>query len=666
MLKNLNKIINDGSEALDALVAEESPVENAEQGGTSSQPALVEPAVAMALWLEKSKQSQPIGPVVPAFSFGTPREYNDESAKESSKRKLARESIEEIPKRVRWGVKDLTKTERKRRRVPTTVDSVEIRARAHVELSDLLMVNSKTNVHYTIEEVDRLNDFIQNAGNIRNDITRSGLSLSVLARHAEELWKELRSKYNALVEEASAEKAARLLLEQRVMALEVHNDSHPSIEVEDQVTHSEFQALREQNAALQATVEELSKTITELASAKPASDQAALNSEVSALREQNLALTAEVAALRETAVTQPPSESQSEAEATLSLELAKAQQEILSLREDLKSLKEEAAKRELESKSGKNKSKNQGRQKPKRAKGGAKNANPKPAVPKMPPGSQEDVTSPEGASQGGSPGDGSIEGNANDDFTVVNRRKPRAKHKPRLRNEAIAIKADEQSYASLLRNMRSNDDFKDLGEATKSVRRTRRNELLLILKKGVKPSSEYARLVAESVGSDEIKVRSLCPETTLQCKNLDETVTAEDLLDAITAQCLTGTLSAPVQLRKYNQGTQTATFKLPAKIAAMVLKVGKIKVNWSVCPVSAIERPTVCFRCLEYGHKSWACKGPDRSKLCRRCGAEGHQSKGCTAKAKCLICTGDGSNHTTGSYTCPSFRSAFDKLRPCK
>lgn len=248
----------------------------------------------------------------------------------------------------------------------------------------------------------------------------------------------------------------------------------------------------------------------------------------------------------------------------------------------------------------------------------------------------------------------------------MNRRKPRAKHKPRLRNEAIAIKADEQSYASLLRNMRSNDDFKDLGEATKSVRRTRRNELLLILKKGVKPSSEYARLVAESVGSDEIKVRSLCPETTLQCKNLDETVTAEDLLDAITAQCLTGTLSAPVQLRKYNQGTQTATFKLPAKIAAMVLKVGKIKVNWSVCPVSAIERPTVCFRCLEYGHKSWACKGPDRSKLCRRCGAEGHQSKGCTAKAKCLICTGDGSNHTTGSYTCPSFRSAFDKLRPCK
>ncbi|KAL1391451.1 hypothetical protein pipiens_012376, partial [Culex pipiens pipiens] len=378
------------------------------------------------------------------------------------------------------------------------------------------MVNSRTNVHYTIEEVDRLNDFIQNAGNIRNDITRSGLSLSVLARHAEVLWKELRSKYNPLVEEASAEKAARLLLEQRVMALEVHNDSHPSIEVEDQVTPSEFQALWEQNAALQATVEELSKTITELASAKSASEQAALNSEVSALREQNLALTAEVAALRETAVTQPPSESQSEAEATLSLELAKAQQEILSLREDLKSLKEEAAKRELESKSGKNKGKNQGRQKPKQAKGGAKNANPKPAVPKTPPGSQEDVTSLEGASQGGSPGDGSVEGNANDDFTVVNRRKPRSKHKPRLRNEAIAIKADEQSYASLLRNMRSNDDFKDLGEATKSVRRTRRNELLLILKKGVKPSSEYARLVAESVGSDEIKVRSLCPDTTLQ------------------------------------------------------------------------------------------------------------------------------------------------------
>lgn len=679
MLTN-SKITIEGSDAPKASDQEESPVETAESGGTTRQPALVVPVVAIAKQPETAVNGPLIVKNAPVYQFA--KTGAGQKTVGTYKRSLSEEKILGDPKRVRTGPIERMITPKlppipgRNRRKPPTIDSDAIRERAHVVLSDLLPEGSKTNVYYTLEEVAKLNEHIRSAGNIRSDITRSGLSLTVLVRQAEELWKEMRSKYNILAEEASTEKAARLLLEDRVKALEVHNDSHSSIEVEDQVTHSEFNSLREQNAALQAKVEELSKTIAELAAAKPASTPAALDSEVHALREQNQALSAEVAALKETTATPPSCESQSGAQPPLSSELAKAQQEILILREELKGLKEEKAKWESDPKSGKsgktgknkgkNNGKNQQNQKPKQVKGGVQNADPKPTVPITPSGSKEVGTIPDGESKGDNSGDGSSDGTANDGFTVVNRRKPRSKHKPRTRNEAIVIKADEKSYASLLRNLRSNEEFKELGEATKSVRRTRQNELLLILKKGTKPSSEYARLVTESVGSDEIKVRSLCSETTLQCKNLDETVTAEDLLDAITTQCLTGTLSVPVQLRKYNQGTQTATFKLPAKIAAMVLKVGKIKVNWSVCPVSAIERPTVCFKCLEYGHKSWSCKGPDRSKLCRRCGAEGHQSKGCTAKAKCLICTGDDSNHVTGSYNCPSFRSANEKLRPCK
>ncbi|KAL1403292.1 hypothetical protein pipiens_019433, partial [Culex pipiens pipiens] len=224
------------------------------------------------------------------------------------------------------------------------------------------------------------------------------------------------------------------------------------------------------NAALQATAEELSKTIAELAAAKPASTPAAFDSEVSALREQNQALSAEVAALRETTVTLPSCESQPGAQSPLSSELAKAQQEILILREgSLKGLKEEKSQvgvgtevwkvwQELE----KNNGKNQQSQKPKQAKGGVKNADPKPAVPITPSGSKEVGTSPDGESQGDNPGDESGEGNANDDFKVVNRRKPRSKHKPRRRNEAIEIKTDEKSYATLLRNLRSNEEFKEL------------------------------------------------------------------------------------------------------------------------------------------------------------------------------------------------------------
>ncbi|KAL1373844.1 hypothetical protein pipiens_018418, partial [Culex pipiens pipiens] len=345
------------------------------------------------------------------------------------KRSLSEEKILGDPKRVRTGPIERMITPKlppipgRNRRKPPTIDSDAIRERAHVTLSDLLPEGSKTNVYYTLEEVAKLNEHIRSAGNIRSDITRSGLSLTVLVRQAEELWKEMRSKYNTLAEEASTEKAARLLLE-------------------DRVTHSEFNSLREQNAALQATVEELSKTIAELAAAKPASTPAALDSEVYALREQNQALSAEVAALRETTVTPPSCESQPGAQSPLPSELAKAQQEILILREELKGLKEEKAKWESEpktgkpGKTGKNKDKNNG--------------------------SKEVGTSPDGESQGGNPGDESSDGNANDGFTVVNRRKPRSKHKPRTRNEAIAIKANEKSYASLLRNLRSNEEFKEL------------------------------------------------------------------------------------------------------------------------------------------------------------------------------------------------------------
>lgn len=668
MNKPSNNNKTKGSDAPKALDDEEGPVEHTELEEEILQPVPVVPegAIVVPVIPIAGPSVAPGGPIFPFLKEGV-RHYKG-LVTSSPKRPPPRASFEGDHKRPRVGLKELTKGQlllpkpARRRRALTTVDSDVIRARAHVELSDLLMENSRTNVHFTIEEITRLNDHIRNAGNVRNDITISGLSLSVLVRQAEELWKEMRSKYNTLAAEASTERAERLLLEERVKALEVHNDSHSFMEVEDQVPLSEFHALREQNAVLLARVEELTKTIAELATAKPISTdrEVALESEASSLREQNLALSAEVAALKEGIPTRIESPLPKAATASSS-GLTRSMQEVTSLRKELNALKEAGAKKEkLNLK--KNKKSNQ--KKLEQEKGGASNANLEPVGPGTPSASQGEDDSPARVSKSDNQGS---DDDAGANFTVVNRKKARKpRRKPRSKSEAIAIKANEPDYGDLLRRLRTDDGLKDLGEATKTVRRTRQNELLLILKKGAKPSCEYARLVEERVGSDEIKIRSLGAETTLQCKNLDETVTAKDLLDAISTQCLTGTLSTPVQLRKYRQGTQTATFKLPAATAAMVLKVGKIKVNWSVCPVTVVERPTVCFRCLEFGHRSWACKGPDRSKLCRRCGAEGHQSKDCKDKAKCLICTGDGGSHATGSYNCPSFKSAMEKLRPCK
>lgn len=98
---------------------------------------------------------------------------------------------------------------------------------------------------------------------------------------------------------------------------------------------------------------------------------------------------------------------------------------------------------------------------------------------------------------------------------------------------------------------------------------------------------------------------------------------------------------------------QIATIKLPVGEAKKATAKGMVEVGWSECPLSVCEPPEVCFRCFGRGHKSWACKGPDRSKLCRRCGVEGHFVRECKSAPKCLICTTN-KGHVTGGPKCPS------------
>lgn len=628
------------------------PLTSEENATVSTQLALVAPtpvrvAPGTAVPYER------IGMVTPVLNFPMEEPRIPSSAAFKRRLSLARGSLDEnMPKRSKVGVKALSRSDRRGKRGPITVDAEEIRSRAHVELEDLLGEDARTNVHFTLHEIDRLNDFIQNAGNIRGDITKSGLSLYVLVRHAEDLWKDLKSKYKDLLREASTARAERLLLEDRVKALEDHNTSHTHMDV-DQAPLSELAELREQNAVLTSKVEELTKTIAEHASTPPANStvEAALTSEINSLRGENSALRTEVAALKGTISIL--SESQLGATTTEPPEPSKLQEAPSSMHAELKGKEEAAAKSEGQN-LGKKRSKRPMKQS--KAKSSANRANSDSAA----------STSRETSGTTNGPTTDGVSGKEDSDgFVTVQRKKPR-KPKLRSKSEAVAIKANEAEYASILQKLRQDPTLAELGRETKTVRRTRTNELLLILNKGAKHAShEYARLVKEVVGSDTT-VRPLGTESTLQCKNLDETVTPEVLLEAISTQCDTGTLNTPVQMRKYAQGTQSAVFKLPAILANKVLKAGKIKVNWSVCPVSVFERPAACFRCQGYGHKAWGCKGPDRSKLCRRCGTEGHKAKGCKAKPKCLICPSESNNHATGSAACPCLKRALEQLRPCK
>ncbi|XP_062539633.1 uncharacterized protein LOC134207770 [Armigeres subalbatus] len=276
-----------------------------------------------------------------------------------------------------------------------------------------------------------------------------------------------------------------------------------------------------------------------------------------------------------------------------------------------------------------------------------------------------------------------IEGNDASWTLVKNKRKPktsRAEKKAqanegskksrvganRSRGDALVITADEAKYSDVLKAMRSDVKLGELGADVRRIRRTRMGEMILELKRGVSQKGAACKKLAEEVLGETAKVRALTTEVNLRVKDLDEITEVEELVTALRRQCEVETPTAAVRLRKGPAGTQVALVRLSAADASKVVKLGSVKMGWSVCPVRIYEQPEVCFKCLEPGHKQWDCKGPDRSNLCRRCGLEGHKAQCCTNPPNCLICSSKAVNskHPMGGSMCPAFkRAAKSKCR---
>lgn len=239
--------------------------------------------------------------------------------------------------------------------------------------------------------------------------------------------------------------------------------------------------------------------------------------------------------------------------------------------------------------------------------------------------------------------------------------KPQQPKKATSKGDALVLKTDG-SYAEALKKMRSDEKLAGLGADVRRIRRTRAGDMILELRRGSDAKGPAYKKLAEEVLGEGVTVRALTSEVTLQCKNLDEITEAGDVVDALRNQCKIEVDAKAVRLRNGLPGTQIATARLPVAEANKAMKVGKLKVGWSVCSLSIYQPPEACFRCLERGHKSWACKGPDRSKLCRRCGKEGHKAQGCNEAPRCMLCPEkSGNNHILGGPRCTATKGSRDK-----
>ncbi|XP_058464068.1 zinc finger CCHC domain-containing protein 3-like [Malaya genurostris] len=252
-----------------------------------------------------------------------------------------------------------------------------------------------------------------------------------------------------------------------------------------------------------------------------------------------------------------------------------------------------------------------------------------------------------------------VGGRKDETKTRDSKRKPPGDKKFRKKGEALIVKTSAEDYLEILRTIRLAPELKELDTDVFKIRRTRTEDMIFELKKNSKNKSSYYKDIIQKFVGNKAEVKAMTAEATLQCENLDEITTEEEVKNALKKACQMADAEFNVRLRRGILGMQVAVIKLPVEAANKALEIGKIRVGWAICPLSIHQQPEVCFKCQGFGHVARNCKGPDRTKLCRRCGEEGHKTRGCSKPPKCLICANENdNNHVTGGLRCPAFKKA--------
>ncbi|KMQ86562.1 gag-pol polyprotein [Lasius niger] len=195
--------------------------------------------------------------------------------------------------------------------------------------------------------------------------------------------------------------------------------------------------------------------------------------------------------------------------------------------------------------------------------------------------------------------------------------------------------------------------------------------LIVLTKENTDKAPGLQKAIADLLGK-EAQVVSKVQEEVLEIKDLDETTTKEEVLDAL--QNAAGkdckiTVDAIKSLRKAYGGTQTASVRLAVTVAKKVVgERGKIKIGWVNCRIRRVERPIKCFKCWHFGYLANKCKsGVDRYKLCIKCGKDGHKVADCKEEAQCTLCAEKGNTENCAQIAaggrCPAFQEALQALK---
>ena len=203
------------------------------------------------------------------------------------------------------------------------------------------------------------------------------------------------------------------------------------------------------------------------------------------------------------------------------------------------------------------------------------------------------------------------------------------KEKKKVPGRATLSACRGESYAEILKAMKARANPQNSGTEVLSLRRTRKEEILSVLKKGGDVSA-FEKALDQAVGQ-RAEVKSLVSKRSLEIKDLDETITREEVVAALCIALLKPDLGDQSRMYKRFGGVKTAVVCLAEADARSLLGLGKLRVGWVNCRIREHVEVARCIRCQGYGHVSRGCTLPGRKDACWRCGGVSHVAKECKA-----------------------------------
>ncbi|XP_018377266.1 PREDICTED: uncharacterized protein LOC108770270 [Trachymyrmex cornetzi] len=230
------------------------------------------------------------------------------------------------------------------------------------------------------------------------------------------------------------------------------------------------------------------------------------------------------------------------------------------------------------------------------------------------------------------------------------------------------------TYAEVVRLARSKISLDDLSITNTRIRKAQAGGLLIEIPGGDEAGTKAEALVdklkgvlAESEFKEEVKVVRPMRRAEMRLVDIDQSVTAEEVAEAVARSGQVQTADIRVgPLRPGRGGLNAAWVQCPLSCANKILGEGRLRVGWTMAGVVPLaKRRLQCFRCFAVGHTRNNCLSQvDRSTWCFQCGSgDGHRAAACRKPPKCPVCAGRGlpSGHRAGASECVPYNGPGQK-----